>query len=319
MISVIVPVYKVEKYLRRCVDSILKQSYAEFELLLVDDGSPDGCPQICDEYAHLDNRVRVFHKPNGGLSDARNYGLDRINGDFVTFIDSDDYVGPDYLRILYELTQQYSVPVASVAHLCVFGDGASFASSEDTRYTVSNDQIMKTMAQGRLIFSAWGKLIHRDLFAKTRFPVGYLFEDNLLMPYLMCECSCIACSTSLQYYWLKRPDSIMGTISEKKVSDWEKGIDRLLEYTRKNYPQDMPYMEGWVADVIWHIAIDQLIFTERYPQHARRIREKYGTILKKSWRLPVITVPRKIKAYLFLMSPSFYQAMRKGWRSVMKK
>ena len=178
---------------------------------------------------------------------------------------------------------------------------------------------MKAMAQGRLIFSAWGKLIHRDLFAKTRFPVGYLFEDNLLMPYLMCECSSIACSTSLQYYWLKRPDSIMGTISEKKVSDWEKGIDRLLEYTRKNYPQDMPYMEGWVADVIWNIAIDQLIFTERYPQHARRIREKYGTILKKSWRLPVITVPRKIKAYLFLLSPSFYQAMRKGWRSVMKK
>ena len=216
MISVVVPVYKVEKYLRRCVDSILKQSYAEFELLLVDDGSPDGCPQICDEYAHLDNRVRVFHKPNGGLSDARNYGLDRINGDFVTFIDSDDYVGQDYLRILFELTQQYSVPVASVAHLCVFGDGASFASSEDTRYTVSNDQIMKAMAQGRLIFSAWGKLIHRDLFAKTRFPVGYLFEDNLLMPYLMCECSSIACSTSLQYYWLKRPDSIMGTISEKK-------------------------------------------------------------------------------------------------------
>ena len=88
MISVIVPVYKVEKYLRRCVDSILKQTYTDFELLLVDDGSPDGCPQICDEYAMQDARVRALHKPNGGLSDARNYGLDQMRGDWVSFIDS---------------------------------------------------------------------------------------------------------------------------------------------------------------------------------------------------------------------------------------
>ena len=106
MISVIVPIYKVEKYLRRCVDSILNQSYTDFELLLIDDGSPDGCPQICDEYAQQDTRVRVFHKPNGGLSDARNYGLDRMKGEYVSFIDSDDYVGPDYLTVLVELAKK---------------------------------------------------------------------------------------------------------------------------------------------------------------------------------------------------------------------
>lgn len=319
MISVIVPVYKVEKYLRRCVDSILNQSYTDFELLLINDGSPDGCPQICDEYARLDSRVRVFHKPNGGLSDARNYGLDRINGDYVSFIDSDDYVGPDYLKILMELAEEYATPLAAVAHLCVFDDDASFVASQDARYAIPNADILCAMAQGQLIFSAWGKLIHRDLFAQARFPVGYLFEDNLLMPYLMCGCDVIACSASRQYYWLKRPDSIMGTISEKKVYDWEMGIDRLLEFTEKQYPQDMEYVEGWVAAVIWHIAVDQLIFTEKYPQHARRIREKYGPILKKSWSLPVIPWPRKIKATLFMLSPACYQVMRKGWRAVMQK
>ncbi len=236
MISVIVPVYKVEKYLRRCVDSILNQSYTDFELLLIDDGSPDGCPKICDEYARKDSRVRVFHKPNGGLSDARNYGLDRMQGDYVTFIDSDDYVGPDYLRILKELTEKYEVPVAAVAHLCVFSDETSFTASEDTRFAVSNEDILKAMALGQLIFSAWGKLIRSDLFAQARFPMGCLFEDNLLMPYMMCKCSAIACSASRQYYWLKRPDSIMGTVSEKKVMDWEMGIDRLLEFYGEKLP-----------------------------------------------------------------------------------
>ena len=112
MISVIVPIYKVEKYLHRCVDSILNQSYTDFELLLIDDGSPDRCPQICDEYARQGDRIRVFHKSNGGLSDARNYGLDRMQGDYVSFIDSDDYVGPDYLKTLMELISEYDVPVA---------------------------------------------------------------------------------------------------------------------------------------------------------------------------------------------------------------
>ena len=106
--------------------------------------------------------------------------------------------------------------MAAVAHVCVYNDEASFVSSKDDRYEIPNDKILRAVAQGQLIFSAWGKLIHRDLFAQARFPVGYLFEDNLLMPYLMCECDTIACSASQQYYWLKRPDSIMGTISEKR-------------------------------------------------------------------------------------------------------
>ena len=319
MISVIVPIYKVEKYLRRCVDSILNQSYTDFELLLIDDGSPDCCPQICDDYARQDERVRVFHKINGGLSDARNYGLDRMKGEYVSFIDSDDYVGPDYLKILVELTEQYTVPVAAVAHLCVYNAGAAFSPSKDIRRIIPNSEIIKAMAQGQIIFSAWGKLIHKDLFAQERFPVGYLFEDNLLMPYLLCGCDAIACSTSRQYYWLKRPDSIMGTVSEKKVYDWEEGIDRLLDYAENRYPNSAKYVEGWVASVIWHIVIDQLVFTDLYSKHSHRIREKYGMILKKSWTLPAVSLARKVKSSLFLLSPSCYQFLRKGWRSVMKK
>lgn len=248
MISVIVPIYKVERYLRRCVDSILNQSYKDFELLLIDDGSPDNCPQICDEYARQDDRIRVFHKSNGGLSDARNYGLDRMKGDYVSFIDSDDYVGPDYLKTLMDLIDEYAVPVAAVAHLCIFDDSESYVPSADDRGMIPNGEIMKSMAKGRIIFSAWGKLIHKDLFIQARFPEGYLFEDNLLMPYLLCSCNAIAYSTSYQYYWLKRPDSIMGTVSEKKFTTGRRELIGCWISPRKNIP--IPY-NMWRAGWPW--------------------------------------------------------------------
>ena len=108
-ISVIVPVYKVEEYLHRCIDSILSQSFTDFELILVDDGSPDNCGKICDEYAQKDSRVRVFHKPNGGVSSARNLGLDNANGEWIAFIDSDDYVDVDYLAELDSYSKMLDV------------------------------------------------------------------------------------------------------------------------------------------------------------------------------------------------------------------
>ena len=319
MISVIVPIYKVEEYIRRCVDSILAQTYTDFELLLVDDGSPDKCPEICDEYARQDKRIRVFHKQNGGLSDARNYGLARMKGEYVSFIDSDDYVGPDYLKTLLELIEEKHVKVSMVKHFRVSDKSMSFVSSKDTRGVILNHEIMRSMAQNRLIFSAWGKLISAELVSPDTFPVGYLFEDNLSIPYILCQCSAVAYSTSYQYYWYKRSDSIMGTISKKKFYDWETGIDKILDFTRQKYPKDLPYVEGWVVMVIWHIVIDQSIYTPHYNQYAQHITEKYGTILKKARKLPTVNWKRKLKASFFLLSPSLYGALRKGWRIIRKK
>ena len=144
MISVIVPVYKVEKYLRRCVDSILAQTYTDFELLLIDDGSPDGCPQICDEYAGIDSRVRVIHKPNGGSSSARNAGIEISTGSYIGFVDSDDFVDVDYLEVLYNaaedndsemvLTGQHKVDVNgnTIANICI----APFVNSIGKRHQI---------------------------------------------------------------------------------------------------------------------------------------------------------------------------------------
>ena len=118
-ISIIVPVYKVEKYLEKCIQSILNQTYKEFELLLVDDGSPDRCPELCDFYAAQYDNVIALHKSNGGLSDARNYGLKYAKGNFITFVDSDDYISPDYLETLVALKTSYDADIC-VGGICVF-------------------------------------------------------------------------------------------------------------------------------------------------------------------------------------------------------
>ena len=112
LISVIVPIYKVEKYLTICVDSLLRQSYGNLEIILVDDGSPDECPAICDQYQNKDNRIKVIHKKNGGLSDARNAGLDIAQGEYVAFVDSDDFIDEDYICKLYDALQQNRASIA---------------------------------------------------------------------------------------------------------------------------------------------------------------------------------------------------------------
>ena len=115
-VSVIVPVYNVEKYLDRCITSILKQTHPDFELLLIDDGSRDSSGNICDAWAQADARISVFHKENGGLSDARNYGIDHAKGEYITFVDSDDYVGRDYLKTLVGLVQEYGAQIVQVCN-----------------------------------------------------------------------------------------------------------------------------------------------------------------------------------------------------------
>ena len=123
LISVIVPIYNVEKWLPRCVDSILSQEYKNLEIFLVDDGSPDGCPTICDEYAEKDKRIKVIHKKNGGLSDARNVAIDVASGEFICFVDSDDYVAPTYVEILYSLIEKYQTKASVINPVAVDEEG----------------------------------------------------------------------------------------------------------------------------------------------------------------------------------------------------
>ena len=220
IISVIVPVYKVEPYLRRCVDSILKQGFKDFELILVDDGSPDKCGEICDEYANQDVRVVVIHQQNGGLSAARNAGLDWVfansKSEYIGFIDSDDWVAPNYLEELYKGCQ--ICDIACVDALLVKSEGRHSAKpSTSAIWDIVPPYFYYRCAS--LPMTAWGKLFRRDVLKTVRFPNGKIHEDEYVIPYLLFSCRQIATSNIQLYYYFRRDDSIMGIgFTEKHLS-----------------------------------------------------------------------------------------------------
>lgn len=184
-ISIIVPVYKVEKYLAECVNSILTQSFSDFELLLVDDGSPDRCPQMCDEYSLKDSRVVTFHKKNGGLSSARNFGLDHAKGRYIMFVDSDDLLAEDALKHLYHeiLTTNADVVLGKVVRFITGTDASRPYTRLDTRKEMSGKETLKMLLKGSpLNISVCGGIYKREVWDEVRMPEGYVCEDWYVMP-----------------------------------------------------------------------------------------------------------------------------------------
>lgn len=212
LISVIVPIYKVEDYLDKCVLSVLHQTYKNLEVFLVDDGSPDNCGAMCDQYASADPRVKVIHKPNGGLSDARNVALDVMTGEYVAFVDSDDTIAPDYIEVLYRLIEKHKAQM-SVVDFAFDYEGVPL-SIEDRKYEEkcysAKDATEEMFYQGDFDDYAWCKLYHRSLFKDIRFPKGLLYEDTFVSYRVMALCEKISYCNKQMYYYLIREDSIEG-------------------------------------------------------------------------------------------------------------
>lgn len=241
-ISVIVPVYKVEKFIYRCVDSILNQTFSDFELILVDDGSPDSCPQICDEYAKKDSRIVVIHKENGGLSSARNAGLDKAVGEWISFIDSDDWIHKDCLLYLYNAAVDSNklISVSKMALVTEFVDDAF------VQYRFSIEKSAEAFCTRNWSeHSASAKLFKKELWDNKRFAIGMLVEDFYTIPEIMLQTTDVAVlDAELYYYYLANSDSIMNSKikSFKFYNDhclgYEKNIDLFKKYNDKKHMID---------------------------------------------------------------------------------
>ncbi len=202
MISVIVPVYRVEKYLERCVNSILSQTLIDLEVILVDDGSPDGCGALCDAYALKDNRIKVIHKKNGGLSDARNAGLEAATGEYIMFVDGDDYIHPRMAEHLSQAVEQTQADVAFCG-IDFFEDQVHI---EETTGEFRVYDVWKEMAENPE-FSVCNRLFRRQRFENIRFPVGRLFEDQFVIFKLLRNAK-VVCTDDKMYYYFQRYDGL---------------------------------------------------------------------------------------------------------------
>lgn len=176
MISIIVPIYNVEQYLPRCLDSIVNQTLQDLEIILVDDGSSDCCGEICDAYAQKDKRIIVYHTANGGLSAARNYGMARARGDYLGFVDSDDWIDPEMFEILLRQMEDNQADVSISGFKYEYPERAVVASIADEQY-VNHDELLKALLSGNLGGVIWNKLYRKKSFKDTVFPEGHVFED----------------------------------------------------------------------------------------------------------------------------------------------
>lgn len=223
-ISVIVPCYKVETFLPTCIESLMHQTYSNLEIILVDDGSPDRCGEICEQYAKKDKRIRVIHKENGGLSSARNAGIEIATGTYLGFVDSDDYVHEKMYEILYQNL------IATKADLSICNYQVTSHQQEDTKRPIINDyfvvdqlQALENLYNSYAVMTviACNKLYKRSLFREIRYPVGKINEDEAIIHLLLVQCKKIGYTTAQLYYYYQRPTSIMNDYKVENLKVFE--------------------------------------------------------------------------------------------------
>lgn len=268
LISIIVPVYKVEKYIHRCIESALAQTYRNWELILVDDGSPDGCGSICDSYASKDFRIHVIHKKNGGLSSARNAGLQICQGDYITFLDSDDYLMPNALEDLIQTSVSQKADLVMGVNLLLRTDGSLQQDTWATQYgnrDISSQELRRAFLRDSLPNYAWGKLYHASLLSHLRFPEGQNMEDLWIMPHLVDSAKkMVILMKDVYVYSQENSESILHAGKEKSVNTRYCQFLAFLEHIKvaqKVDKTDLPIIIKRTS----HVAIRAYLMNRQYP------------------------------------------------------
>ena len=310
LISVIIPVYKVEKYLCRCVDSVLEQTYTNMEIILVDDGSPDNCPVMCDEYARQDSRVKVIHQENAGLSGARNAGIDMAQGQWLAFVDSDDYLAADFLERLY----QACVDTGSSLSVCrweyVRGETIPEHGTGETRVYTGREMLANLyVPDGAYFVVAWNKLYRKELFEDIRYPLGRIHEDEATTYRIYDKVKKAAYVDRSLYGYFVTPVSITRGFNPKRM-DWVTAVaERLDFFEQKGYTELMvPGLQA-LADGsidIWFGLRDQLPGSEKQQEEIRTLIREGLRRVKKYGKFPLRT---EIGYRLFLTWPGLYRKL----------
>lgn len=237
LITIVIPVYNVENYLHKCVNSVINQTYTNLEIILVDDGSPDNCGKICDEYEKMDSRIKVIHKSNGGLSDARNAGIDIANGKYISFIDSDDYVDLDYIEFLYNQIFKYNTSIAICSHRVLYDTGKIIEKQTNEVSVLDSKKVLERILYDEGIdLSAWAKLYDINLFKDIRYPKGRLYEDSATTYLLIDKCDKIVIASKSKYNYMIRRNSITNNKFTTKKMDLIISTEEMANYIVKKYP-----------------------------------------------------------------------------------
>lgn len=285
LISIIVPVYNVEEYIEKCVNSIINQTYKNIEIILVDDGSKDSSGKICDELKQKDSRIKVIHKENGGLSDARNAGLKIANGDYIGFVDSDDYIKEDMFEILYKLNKEHNADISIVSFYEIYkGKVIGVRDSKKLEELNKIQAIKELLIDTKIQSYAWNKLFKKQLFENIEFPKSKNFEDIATTLLLFEKANKVALLEEPKYYYVRRDNSIIGVRNYKTYKDYLEVIyDKYLYLNGKYKELDLYNAYNFIINMIWVytiiVAFDlEDVYKEFEKQYDlfEKLVEKYG-------------------------------------------
>jgi glycosyltransferase involved in cell wall biosynthesis len=322
LVSVIVPIYKVEQYLARCVESIRNQTYENLEIILVDDESPDGCPKMCDEYKERDSRIRVIHQQNKGLSGARNAGIDIASGEYLVFVDSDDFIDKDFVWVLYEAAKETNSEIALCKYEYVKGDGLTQSHKLGKRSTFTGVQLIEEMysPDGAFFVVAWNKLYHKSLFTNIRYPEGRIHEDEATTHQLYFEAKKGVFVDRYLYGYFIGGESITRKKFNRNRLDWawsvgqrmdfmeEKKLGTLLPTALRHYADGVIDLYFQCKDGLPDSKLEQKKLKGIVRMATRRVR-KYGSF-------PVKT---QIGYALFLLMPDLYRKVLGAYKAPVLK
>ena len=309
MVSIIVPVYNVEKYIKKCIDSIINQTYQNLEIILVDDGSPDKCGEICEEYSKKDNRIKVIHKENGGVSDARNAGLEKATGEYIAFIDSDDYIDKNYISTLYNMCITNKAEIAQCSFKRVTDN--QIANEKDVENKIVNmsgiEAIKNIFKENYIEYTvAWNKLYKKSLFDNIKYPKGKLHEDEATTYKLFYEAKIVSVTNEKLYYYYIRQNSITNTKFSLRRLDYIEELEEQLKFFNDRNEEDI-YLE-----VYYRYARSLLLFYFKCKtiENSEQIQNELYSKFKESVKYlkkQKVSIKRKIILQFGLVFPNLYK------------
>lgn len=312
LISVIVPVYKVEPYLDKCISSIVNQTYKNLEIILVDDGSPDNCPAMCDVWATKDSRIRVIHKTNGGLSDARNAGLAVATGSLISFIDSDDWIEPDFFACLFEAIAGCNADVAECTTQFVDENGRTLRTRKVATQNIGRLTALRCLVLESGVYqTVWDKLYRREIIQGIPFENGKYNEDEFWTDQVLMRANSIAFVSAPLYNYLQRDGSIIGTgYNIRRLDGLDARFQRMQRLREYNELADLTCQQ-FILDCMWHLQCTYRCLTPEEASVAqRKILSLKEQTPKVNWRRLTLNLKYKVWYVLFRAMPVFTAKLR---------
>lgn len=312
-ISIIVPVYNVEQYLENCINSILNQTFKNYELILVNDGSTDNSGNICDRYKQKDSRIKVIHKKNEGLSSARNTGLDIACGKYIGFVDSDDSIHPRMYEILYELIKKYKADISCCNYKNIYNLVVKSHKELELTEIVEMNNIeainnLSNKDMGIKLVLAWNKLYKKNIFDNLRYGVGRIHEDSFIAHKILYKCKKIVYTNNKLYYYLQRQNSITSTFSYKKNVDYILAQSERMKFCKKIGLSDVVYSIAKVYEYNLFYLYKEISNNKRDNEYLLKIlRRNFIYNINILFRIKDIDIKSKISWIIFAINPKIYK------------